>query len=253
MAKSPMVALNPNNGPERMRSAVAEYVREVHAAYLRTIAAHSAAVQGRMPLLAPEPLSIAAIGARYLHLVATRERLGDGPRGPIASVAGEAGPIRWTVHFYDPSVVPALGLIDERDGPAFEAVREAIGLRTHLYHVTLRPPADLAGHHAGHTGAGLAGAHAQAAREFDAINRSIPMRAALAHEFEGACVTGLPIAAALLARTIAPHDAAVTEAAGETGTAPTDLDRLRKAVLGAIRPSTPSTAEAHDTHRRDDH
>ncbi len=251
MAKSPTVAPKPNNGPERMRSAVAEYVREVHAAYLRTIGAHSAAVQGRMPLLAPEPLSVAAIGARYLHLVATRERLGDGPRGPIASVAGTAGPIRWTVHFYDPSVVPALGLIDERNGPAFDAVREAIGLRTHLYHVTLRPPGDLAGHHAGHTGAGLAGAHAQAAREFDAINRSIPMRAPLAHEFEGACVTGLPIAAALLAQAIAPHDASVTDAAGATGTAPTDLDRLRKAVLAAVRPSNPA-AGTTDTPGRDD-
>lgn len=250
MKESPAVNQNPN-GPERMRSAVADYVREVHAAYLRTIGTHAAAVQGRMPLLSPEPLSVAAVGARYLHLIATRERLGDGARGTIASVAGEAGPIRWTVHFYDPSVVPALGLLDERDGPAADAVREAIGLRTHLYHLTLRPPADLAAHHAGHTGAGLAGAHAQAAREFDAVARSMPLRTALANEFEGASVAGLPIAAALLARAIAPYDASVTAAAGPAGTAPTDLAGLRKAVLAAVRPPTPSAGV--DTLGRDDH
>lgn len=230
----------PNVGPEQMRAAVADYIREVHAAYLRTIASHPAAVQGRMPLLAPEPLSVAAIGARHLHLVATRERLGDAARGTIASVAGEVGPIRWTVHFYDPSVVPALGLIDERDEPASGAVREAIGIRTHVYHVTLRPPADLAPHHAGHTGAGLAGAHAQAAREFATIARLMPLREGLANEFEGASVQGLPLAAGMLARALAPRDEGVAEAAGPEGTGPADLTKLRKAVLAALLPGSPS-------------
>lgn len=223
-------------GPARMRDAVADYVREVHDAYLRAALLQRPAVQGRLPLLAGEPLTVAAIGTRYLHLVATRESLGAGPRGDVAWVDGTAGPIVWRLHFFDPVVVPALGLLDETAGPDFAAARDAIGIRTYLYHLTLRPPADLDPHHAGHTGAGLAGAHVAEARDFEAIGRALgPDRAPLAAEFEGSSVAHLDRAAGLLARAIAPDDPDVERAAGDPATGPADREALRRAVLHAVR------------------
>lgn len=219
-----------------MRDAVAAYIREAHDAYLRAAMLQTPAVQGRLPLLSGEPLAVAAIGARYLHLVGTRQALGAGRHADIAWVDGKVGPIAWRLHFFDPVVIPALGLIDETEGPAFAAAREAIGIRTYLYHLTLRPPADLDPHHAGHTGAGLAGAHGAEARDFEAIARSVePTLAALAAEFEGSAIAHLDRAAGLLARAIAPGDATVDDAAGDLRTGPRDREALRRAVLHAVR------------------
>lgn len=219
-----------------MRDAVADYVREAHEAYLRAALLQSPAVQGRLPLLSGEALTVAAIGSRYLHLVATREKLGEGTRGEIAFVDGETGPIRWRLHFFDPVVVPALGLIEESEGPAFAAAREAIGIRTYLYHLTLKPPADLDPHHAGHTGAGLAGAHVAEARDFEAIRRAVSTDLApLAAELEGAAIAHLDRASGLIARTLAPGDAAVEAAAGDPWAGPSDREALRRAVLHALR------------------
>lgn len=236
--------IEPRPGPGQMRDVVADYVREAHEAYLRAALLQSPAVQGRLPLLSGEPLTIAAIGTRYLHLVATREALGSGPRGDIAWADGEVGPISWRLHFFDPVAVPALGLIDETSGPAFAAARDAIGIRTYLYHLTLRPPADLDEHHAGHTGAGLAGAHAAEARDFEAISRAVgPDLAPLVAEFEGAVIAHLGRASGLLAAVIAPGDAAVDGAAGDVRSGPPDLTALRRAVLHAVR-RTPVDAGA---------
>lgn len=230
-------------GPGRMRDAVADYVREAHDAYLRAALLQSPAVQGRLPLLSGEPLTVAAIGTRYLHLVGTRETLGGGPRGEIAFLDGEAGPIRWRLHFFDPVVVPALGLIDESEGPAFAAARDAIGIRTYLYHLTLKPPADLDPHHAGHTGAGLAGAHVAEARDFETIRRAVgPDLAPLAAELEGAAIAHLDRASGLIARTLVPGDPAVEEAAGDGRTGPPDREALRRAVLHAVRATSAGAA-----------
>src|SRR6266581_2270206 len=99
-------ALGPGQAdPDRMRAAVADYVREAHEAYVRAARLLSPAVQGRLPLFREPVLSVAAIGTRYLHLVATAEALGAGPRGDVASVDGESGPLHWRLHFYDPVVV----------------------------------------------------------------------------------------------------------------------------------------------------
>ena len=54
--------------PEQMREAVARYVEEIHRAYVAQALTFPAAVRGRMPLLAPGPLTVAAVGARNLHL-----------------------------------------------------------------------------------------------------------------------------------------------------------------------------------------
>ena len=51
---------------------------------------------------------------------------------------------------------PALGLIDESEGPASEKVRGALGVATVVYHVVAQPGSGLSPHHAGHVGSGLA-------------------------------------------------------------------------------------------------
>ena len=73
--------------PEQMRTAVARYVEEIHRAYVAQALTFPAAVRGRMPLLAPGPLTVAAVGARNLHVLATRDSLGP-VRGPEVELAG---------------------------------------------------------------------------------------------------------------------------------------------------------------------
>ncbi len=219
------------NDPERMRRAVADYVAACHAAYLRHAELVAPAVRGRLPLLAAGRFTVAAVGARYLHIVGTAERLEDPSRREVA-IEGEAGPLRWTLRFYDPVVLPALALLDESHGPAGHEVRTLLGIRTFLYHLTVQPPADLGEHHAGHTGAGLAGAHLASVREFEAIRNAALHRGPLVDEMEGAALAGLRRAQALLARAIAPDDAAVAAAAAKE---PPDPDELRRAVLRAVR------------------
>jgi len=103
--------------PERMRAAVADYVTALHQAYLTTADTFPPAVRGAMPLLTGGPLQIAAVGARNLHLLATREGLGP-LRGQEVAVEGSLPGLDWTLRFYDPVVAPALGLISEDAGPA---------------------------------------------------------------------------------------------------------------------------------------
>jgi hypothetical protein len=225
-------------GPERMRRAVGDYVQGMHDAYVRQARTLAAADQGRMPLLDGTPLWVAAVGTRHLHVIGTHELLGVGQRGTVATVEGSAGPLTWTLVFYDPVVVPELGLIDERDGPAFEEVRRALGIGTHIYHLTIQPSAGLDAHRAGHTGTGLANAHATEVRELETIERSVgPARAPLAVELAGALRAGLPRAAALVARALAPADDAVEAIAARASAGqPVDPAELRRAVLHAVRP-----------------
>ena len=74
--------------PEQMRTAVARYVEEIHRAYVAQALTFPAAVRGRMPLLAPGPLTVAAVGARNLHVLATRDSLGP-VRGPEVELVAE--------------------------------------------------------------------------------------------------------------------------------------------------------------------
>jgi hypothetical protein len=220
-----------------MRQAVADYVTGMHDAYLRQVQTLPPAAQAGMPLLGGGPLYVAAIGTRHLHIVGTHEALGGGQRGTMATIDGASGPLRWTLFFYDPVVVPALGLVDEREGPAFEEVRHVIGIETHLYHLTLDPRSGLSGHHATHTGTGLANAHATAVRELEAIELAVgPERAPLVRELGGALAAGLPRAAALVARALAPTDSAVASiAASASEGGPVDPAGLRRAVVKAVR------------------
>ena len=183
-----------------------------------------------MPLLAGGRLTVAAVGARNLHLLATREALGP-LRGQEVELPGSLPGLEWALRFYDPVVVPALGLIDERETPAYAEVRHALGITTTVYHVVAQPGSGLTPHHAGHVGAGLASGHSAAARDFETIRSRVRGREHLVDELIGAAAAGLPHAQALLARAIAPHNPAVAAAADAS---PPDPDAVRKALLDAL-------------------
>lgn len=215
--------------PEDMRQAMADYVRTVHQAYLSAAETQTPAVRGRMPLLMG-PFTVIAAGVQNLHVIASREQL-PRPRGQEVEMAESLDGLEWSLRFYDPVVLPALGTIDERTGPAGDRVRQAVGVTTYLYHLIVQPGSQLTGHHAGHAGAGLANAHAAEARDFEAIRAHARGRESLVDEMEGAALAGLTRAQALIAREIVPHDERVREMVAG-GVDPSDL---RRAVLDALR------------------
>lgn len=216
--------------PEDMRRAMADYVHTVHQAYASQARLQPPAVQGRMPLLAG-PFSVVAAGVRNLHVIATREAL-PAPRSPEVAMEDELEPLAWSVRFYDPVVLPALGLIDESQGPAGDEVRRALGITTYLYHLVVQPGGQLTGHHAGHAGSGLANAHIAEARDFEAIRAHARGREALVDEMEGAALAGLARAQALLAREIAPWDETVVSLSAQPRP---DAESVRRALLTALR------------------
>ena len=133
-------------------------------------------------------------------------------------------------------VVPALGLIDESDGPASAEVRGALGISTVVYHLITQPGNGLSPHHAGHVGSGLASAHSSAARDFESLRDRARGREALVDEMEGAAVAGLARAQVLLARAVAPHNVAVGAAVEDSlrpGAVP-DPDAVRAVLLEAL-------------------
>jgi hypothetical protein len=213
-----------------MREAVAGYVQEVHRAYADQAATFSPGVRGRMPLVSAGRVTVAAVAARNLHLLATTEDLGP-LRGPEVALEADYAGLSWELRFYDPVVLPDLGLLDERDAPAFAEVKRALGVGTVLYHVVAQPGAGLSGHQATHVGTGLANGDSAAARDFETIRARARGREALVDELAGAAVAGLPHAQALLARAISPYDDGVREAC-EAG--PPDPEAIRKAVLAAV-------------------
>jgi hypothetical protein len=225
-----MTEQNARPGPEAMRAAVAGYIQEIHRAYVDQAATFSPGVRGRMPLLSAGRITVAAIAARNLHLLATTEELGP-LTGPEVAVDADYGGLAWSLRFYDPVVLPDLGLLEERDEPAFDEVKRALGVSTVLYHVVAQAGAGLSGHHATHVGTGLANGHSSAARDFETIRSRARGRETLVDELAGAAIAGLPRAQALLARAISPYDEGVREACEVTSP---DPDAIRKAVLTAV-------------------
>lgn len=217
-------------GPEEMRAAVAAYVEAVHRAYLAQADTFAPGVRGRMTLLAGGEVRVAAVGARNLHVIGTTEALGP-LRGQEVELDGELPGLRWTLRFYDPVVVPALGLIDETAEPAYAEVRHALGLATVVYHLVAQPGSGLTAHHAGHVGSGLASGHSRTARDFETIRSRVRGRERLVDELEGASAAGLRRAQALLARTIAPRDAAIAALADAPDP---DPDEVRAALLASV-------------------
>ena len=216
--------------PEQMRAAVARYVEEIHRAYVAQAMTFPAAVRGRMPLLAPGPLTVAAVGARNLHVLATRDPLGP-VRGPEVELTGSVEGLSWTVRFFDPVVLPELSLIDESSGPAFGEVRHALGVSTVVYHFVASPGSGLSAHNAAHVGTGLAGGHSAAARDFETIRSRVRGREDLVDEMAGAASAGLIRAHAMLAAAIAPRCAALSALAAE---ARPDPDAVRRELLAAV-------------------
>lgn len=217
------------NRPEDMRQAMADYVRTVHQAYMSAAAGHPPAVRGRMALLEGD-FTVLAVGVQNLHVLATRESI-PAPKGQEVELVDELGDLKWKLRFYDPVVLPPLGMIDERNGPAGDDVRRALGVTTHLYHLIVQPGAQLTGHHAGHAGAGLANSHVAEARDFDAIRAHAGGRERLVDEMEGAAVAGLPTAQALLAREIAPWNPELQQVVKTS----TDGAEVRRTLLRALR------------------
>jgi len=217
-------------GPEQMRAAVAHYVQEIHRAYIAQAMTFPAAVRGQLPLLAPGPLTVAAVGARHLHVLATRDSLGP-VREPEVELTGSVEGLSWTLRFFDPVVLPELGLIDESGGPAFAEVRHALGLGTVVYHFVASPGAGLSGHQAAHVGTGLAGGHSAAARDFETIRSRMRGREDLVDEMAGAAAAGLVRAHALLAATLAPRNAALGALAAQLRP---DPDEVRRELLAAV-------------------
>ena len=220
-----------SGGPERLRQAMAEFVSEIHRTYRDEMRSMPPAVQGRLPLLCGGPFRVAAVGVRNLHVVATSELLGAPGDGQV-EVRGSVPPLEWTLRFYDVTVLPTLGTLDESSEPAVVGVRRALGISTWIYHLVVEPGSPLDGHRAMHVGAGLANAHAGAARDFDAMRRQAAGREELVDEMEAAATAGLRRAQAMLAAAIAPGDERVAELAHGPAA---DPEELRRAVLEALR------------------
>src|SRR5512132_627914 len=104
----PPQAPAPMAGPERMRQAMADFVAAVHEAYLAQARLLPPAAQARLPLLRAGRLTVAAAGARNLHVLATEERF-PAPVGQEVEMAGQADGMAWDLRFFDPVVLPVLG------------------------------------------------------------------------------------------------------------------------------------------------
>jgi hypothetical protein len=219
-------------GPEDMRRAVAGYVAAIHRSYLAQADTFPPAVRGAMPLLTAGSFSVAAAAARNLHLIATTESLGPA-RGQEVELAASDDGLTWTVRFFDPVVLPELGLVDEStQTPAFAEVRRLLGVGTVLYHLIASPGSTFSTHNASHVGTGLASGHTAAARDFEAIRERARGREDLVDELAGAAAAGLRRAQALLAAAIAPRDAALQRLAA-ADPAP-DPDEVRGALLASM-------------------
>lgn len=230
--------------PQGIRNAVAGYVTGIHESYLAQIATFPPAVQGAMPLMMAGPFVVAAVAVRHLHIIATTESLGPlrGPEVEVPGLAGESAELAWRIRFFDPVVLPPLGLINESAEPALADVRGVLGISTVLYHLTAGPGSTFNRHNAAHVGTGLANAHSAVARDFETIRQRASGREDLVDELAGASRAGLRRAQALLAATIAPRDETLAALAASPS-AP-DPDEVRKLLLASLGGRAQWTPEA---------
>jgi len=212
--------------PEQMRAAMADYVAELHGAYLDQAAHLPPGERAELPLVAAGTFTVVAVGTRHLHVLATTAPL-PRPTGQEVEISGHDRGLTWTLRFFDPVLVPELAAIDESAGPDALAVRRAVGVADVVYHVSLAPGGGLSAHHAQHAGTGLANAHTSSLRDYDAMRELVPGRSDLVNEFASAQRLGLAIAARLLARELVPRSASIDAA--------DDAVSLRRAVLASLR------------------
>jgi hypothetical protein len=209
-------------GPEAMRQLVRDYVATLHGAYLDHVRHLPPAERGALPLIAARRVTVIAAAARRLHLIATTTSMPP-PQGQEVEIVDDHQGLVWALRFYDPSVVPELGLLSE-DEP--EDVRRVLGVTDTVYHLAVTVGGGLSGHHAQHSGVALANQHARTGRDLDRLRRALPRQAAAVDEL-GACVRiGLDRAAALLAGELT--QGRVAPAPGTPATA--SLDAVIRAV-----------------------
>jgi hypothetical protein len=181
-------------GPEAMRQVVRDYVWTVHATYLDHVRHLPPGERAALPLVAAGEVTVVAAAARRLHLLAVTDAL-PAPAGPEVEVVDEHLGLRWVLRFFDPSVLPALGLLAD-DTP--EEVRRVLGVSGTLYHLSVEAGGGLDEHHARHTGVALANEHARTIRAVDRLRAAFPRRVSTVDEL-GVCVRlGLTRAAGLL-------------------------------------------------------
>lgn len=181
--------------PEAMRHLVRDYVAAVHATYLDHVRHLPPAERGALPLVAAREVTVIAAAAHRLHLLATTDSL-PALHGPEVEFTDDYRGVTWTVRFYDPSVMPDLGLLAE-DSPA--DVRRVLGVANTVYHLAVAVGGGLSAHHAQHSGVALANQHAKTVRDLDRIRRALPHQVRAVDEL-GVCVrNGLDRASALLA------------------------------------------------------
>jgi hypothetical protein len=186
--------------------------------------------RARLPLLAPDRFIVAAIGTRYLHVLGTTEPL-PAPTGQEVQLNDSLGDLRWSLRFFDPLIAPQLGLIDEPERPEPLQVREALGIRSVVYHLSVRPGGGLTPHHAQHAGTGLAHSHAAADRDFASIAALVSTKVPLVREMQSAHINQLATAHLLLAHALVGADVITAGA--------TDFDEVRRQTLSALRSTAP--------------
>ena len=174
---------------------VRDYVRALHTTYLDHVRHLRPGERGALPLVAAREVTVLAAAARQLHLVATTQPL-PAPSGAEVVLADEHAGVAWDVRFYDPSVLPALGMLGD-DDPV--AVRRVLGISDVVYHLTVGVGGGLSGHHAQHSGVALANQHAQVSRDLDRVRHALPHREASLDELAVCVRKGLHRAAGLLA------------------------------------------------------
>ncbi len=209
-----------------MRSAMADYVRAIHQAYLDAANPLPPADRGRLPLFTDRPFTVIAAGTRYLHVLATTDALPE-PTGPEVRIEDRVEGLAWTLRFYDPVVAPGLGLIDESDAPQPTQVRDTLGVRSVLYHLSVPPGGGLTPHHAQHAGTGLAHSHAAADRDFTTMAGLQPAAGELIAEMHAAHVNSMPTALRLLANELIGREA--------IDIANMDVESIRRAALEELR------------------
>lgn len=175
-----------------------EYIAALHSTYLDQVRHLPPGERAALPLGEDRDLTVAVVAARQLHLIALASRLPAVLDGEV-DTTDRAGRLTWTVRFYDPSVLPELGLLDD-DEPG--TVRRVLGVVDPLYHLTVSLGGGLSGHHAHHSGVALSNQHAQAGRDLERLRAVLPGRERVVDEF-GVCVrSGLDHAASALARSL---------------------------------------------------
>jgi hypothetical protein len=220
-------------GPEAMRAAMADYVAAVHTSYLDASADLTAGERGRLPLVAAGAFTVAAVGSQNLHIIGTCDQL-PAPTGQEVSLAGSDRDLAWTLRFFDPVIIPGLGLVDESREPQPDQIRDLLGLSGVVYHLTVPPGGGLSAHHALHAGTGLAHSHATASRDYDTLSNLLPRQASAIAEMRAAEASGLVVAVTLLAQHISGGDDDLRELIPGDASAPD----ARRALLSWTRERT---------------